>query len=206
MQKKVHMCVCIVCIIDEGKTNKRTEAKRTHLAFWPGRRPGWLIWPMQQHFHLAPLDATTAGASHATRPYTRPLSAHLSAPVCLPACLPCLPVHMYYDYFQFGITETHFVMRQQRNVVSPPLYLSLPLSVSVAVASFPVLGATQHRGACEINLCNYVTVTAAAPGTERNRVALGEKERAGSALSDRHQFGNRSAFCHLPNSVGNQHR
>lgn len=86
---------------------------------------------------------------------------------------------MYYDYFQFGITETHFVMRQQRNVVSPPLYLSLPLSVSVAVASFPVLGATQHRGACEINLCNYVTVTAAAPGTERNRVALGEKERAG---------------------------
>lgn len=150
------------------------------------------------------------------RHFMQPPQAHLMPHGPIPGhCLPtflhlstCLPVHMYYDYFQFGITETHFVMRQQRNVVSPPLYLSLPLSLSlsVAVASFPVLGATQHRGACEINLCNYVTVTAAAPGTERNRVALGEKERAGSALSDRHQFGNRSAFCHLPNSVGNQHR
>lgn len=204
MQKKIHMCVCIVCIIDEGKTNKRTEAKRTHLAFWPGRRPGWLIWPVQQHFHLAPLAATTAGASHATRPYTRPLSAHLSAP----ACLPCLPVCLSICIMIISNLELpKRISWCGNNAMSCRLRCTPPPSfVSVAVASFPVLGATQHRGACEINLCNYVTVTAAAPGTERNRVALGEKERAGSALSDRHQFGNRSAFCHLPKSVGNQHR
>lgn len=126
------MCVCIVCIIDEGKTSERTEAKRTHLAFWPGRRPGWLIWPMQQHFHLAPLHATTAGASHATRPYTRPLSAHLSAPVCLPVCpvylsacpyvLWLFPIWNYRNAFRDAATTQCRVAS-----VVPPSPLSLSL-------------------------------------------------------------------------------
>lgn len=125
------------------------------------------------------------------------LSACLSALSACPYVLWLFPIWNYRNAFRDAATT------QCR--VASVVYLP-PSSVSVAVASFPVLGATQHRGACEINLCNYVTVTAAAPGTERNRVALGEKERAGSALSDRHQFGSRSAFCHLPKSVGNQHR
>lgn len=133
-----------------------------------------------------------------------PTFLHLSA--CLPVCPVCLSICIMI------ISNLELPKRISwcgNNAMSCRLRctsLSPSLSLYVTVASFPVLGATQHRGACEINLCNYVTVTAAAPGTERNRVALGEKERAGSALSDRHQFGNRSAFCHLPNSVGNQHR
>lgn len=198
--------MCVYCMHNRWGKNEQTNGGKANTFGILARSPPRLI----DLTHATTLSPGATSCNHRRR-----ISCHTAlyqAIVCPPfcTCLPCLPVHMYYDYFQFGITETHFVMRQQRNVVSPPLYLSLPLSLSlslsVAVASFPVLGATQHRGACEINLCNYVTVTAAAPGTERNRVALGEKERAGSALSDRHQFGNRSAFCHLPNSVGNQHR
>lgn len=74
-----------------------------------------------------------------------------------------------------------------------PLSLSLPLSLWLLPHS-PFWEQLSTVGP-EINLCNYVTVTAAAPGTARDRVPLGEKERAGAGLSDRHQFGNRSAFC-----------
>lgn len=198
------MYVCIVCIIDEGKTNERRQSEH--------------IW----HFGQVAAQADWFDPCNNTftwRHFMQPPQAHLMphgpAPGhCLPTCLhlpACLPVCLSICIMIISNLELpKRISWCGNNAMSCCLRCAslspLSLCISVTVASFPVLGATQHRGACEINLCNYVTVTAAAPGTAIDRVSLGEKERAEARLSDRHQFGNRSAFCHLLNSVGNQHR
>lgn len=130
--------------------------KNEHLAFWPGRRPAWLIWPGQKHFH-SPQGSAAATWCNRRRisrsicrdrvnlvpcarahclPYTRP-------PACRPACLPaslstCLFIHTKQAYCVLWLFPIWNYRNAFRDAATSQCCVASTSRASLAVASFPV--------------------------------------------------------------------